>query len=140
MQYKINKKDAQKVFKGRLIILLPAAFIGLFLGLFVYSDELGFDLLIKVALPISIIIIAGSIYLGMRLGMNKIINTVFVLNDESIKEETKLGKIKTIKIKEIVTLKENIFGLTINDSKNKIIIPKQLECYSDFKNDIKKLK
>jgi Na+/H+-dicarboxylate symporter len=137
INYRVSKNDAKKVYMARMIIIIPSVLIGLTLGLIFNSDKLSLDKTIKFVIPMFIILAVGAIYLGIKTGINRMTNTVFVIDNESIVEETNTGFIKTINIKDIMSIKENIFGLIIKDSKKKIGIPKQLECYSEIKHRLK---
>ena len=69
--------------------------------------------------------------------MKSITDTVFMIDNETVTKITGSGKTTEIKIRDIESIDENMFGLNIYDSIDKIHIPKQSDNYSDIKKSLK---
>lgn len=134
----ITKATAKAIYKSKFVLLIPSMIVGLILGFLKESDILLKNnlLIFSIVLSVSLLLILLSLLLGIKIGMRKLIDTKFILNEDQLIKEKQRNKIK-INVSEIKKLTENWVGLTVSATSGKIIIPKQIDNYENFTEELR---
>ena len=137
----LDKLTATSIIKAKLAIIIPAIFVGTIGGIYFATREITLSqtLMYEIVAPITIIISFAAAILGAKLRTNKMIGSAFQLTNEEL-VLSKDKKTTIIKIQEIESTKENMYGLTISSKSSSIWIPKQLDNYAEFSSKLKKVK
>jgi hypothetical protein len=132
-----DKENAKLMAKSRLPIIIPSIIIGTLAGIYHQTSGMNNDLKITYGIVAPSVIIIGFIaaFLGAKLSADKLINVKFQLTDNELKR-IKGDDTITIKLDKISYSKLNMFGLKIKDQANSIFIPKQINDFSKFNDQL----
>ena len=132
IDYTITKNDARKIFVSRLILIVPCVFVGIFIGFYQCIGQIYFEII----LPVTIGLMGFAIFIGMQIGIKKLTGLNLKLENNFITQTKTNNAVASFSLDEIISTKENFYGLILKSKGDQIIIHKQLSIYEDLKTEI----
>lgn len=121
----------------RLPLIIPCVIIGTLGGIYYETSGTNADMQLMYGIVAPIVMIVGFLaaIFGAKLSADKLVDVTFQLNDQELNRIDGNNTV-TIKLNEIKSSKLNMFGLKIKDHANSIFIPKQLDNFSNFSDQL----
>lgn len=134
MESIVSNKIAKDIMKAKLIVIIPLCILGLYWSLYrvySYTDNLSFVL--QKILPFTTLLLLLILVMIFRFGTKERINNKYTINETKLIFNNGYKK-KVVFLKDIISIKENKFGLTITGKQKTIYLPQQIEKYDLFKS------
>lgn len=133
INYTVTNDDAKKIIISRLYLIVPAALIGVAGGLSTANVK---SEMLLILIPVILIGVALSVFVGLQIGKNKLLKTQFIIDADSVLQLKGGTELRKLFFSESFTIKENMMGLIITGPTGFIGIPKQIEPYKMIKEEL----
>lgn len=139
MKCEIDKERASKIFNGRLPIIIPASLIGIMGGLGIgvhqYAGRLSLFSVLVVVIPISFLLTILAVTISRKVLIRKLVGTIELDADRLTRTSEADGTV-SIKRENVGNIKEDTFGLRVTGKEGAVRIPKQIDHYEEFKEEL----
>ncbi|WP_196890177.1 hypothetical protein [Aureivirga sp. CE67] len=136
-EYRFSEENAKKMMKTRTISRIPTILIAIVFGLYIANlrgqgEVFGNSLVLVLTLSISLVALSIGIFIGMKKGAEALKHNVYRISDTGIERKTSIGKSINIDFDKVESYKSMKKGLLIKTKNQKILIPTELDNYTDL--------